>query len=422
MRNLFKWWKSEKKSSGIPYGGYGGYATAGGTSNLFYLPLHRLPQTRHDYLQEFGPIWANGAVAACVGWAQRTFPESPIRVMKDRGNNSDVLHDHPLTKLLKQPNPHDDCDSLFQALLLDYMTDGNAYLLKERSEYGKLIGLRWLHQSCVAPQWPNDGSQFISHYGYWVNGKEYKLAPNDVIHFKFGKDPDNPRLGMAPLKAMYREVYSDNEATDFTASLLKNSGTPGGMISPSNPQDEIQDPAHLEAQWKAKFTGDNRGSIFVASTNLKYEKVSFSPEELALDRIRNVPEARICSAFGIPPSVVGLTVGDEQKTYSNLIEARKAAYDGCIIPMKKCFANVIQQHLMPEMGNPENEYADWDFSEIQILQEDMNAKAERVSKLYSAGVITRGMALEMLELPFAPADNVYSRQPSSQDPAERQEP
>ena len=51
------------------------------------------------------------------------------------------------------------------------------------------------------------------------------------MHFRFGLDPENDRKGRSPLAGVLREVFTDDEAANYTASLLRNMGVPGIIVS-----------------------------------------------------------------------------------------------------------------------------------------------------------------------------------------------
>ena len=65
----------------------------------------------------------------------------------------------------------------------------------------------------------------------------------------------------------------------------------------------------LEQQWRAGHSGDKRGGTAILSGGLDYKRIGLGLEELAFDSLHGVSEARICSAFMVPPEVVELTLG-----------------------------------------------------------------------------------------------------------------
>ena len=189
----------------------------------------------------------------------------------------------------------------------------------------------------MRPLWPADGSEFISHYEYHVNGAWERREKDDVVHFADRLNFET-RRGTSRLAGVLREVLSDNEAAAYTAHILKNMGVPGVIIGPKDGQFPIPDPARdrIEAMYTSKFTGTNRGRPLVSSDALDIHQVSFSPEQLALDKMRSVPASRICAALRLHPAVVHLGMDTTSGTLDNGGQhesARKAAYEDCLLPI-----------------------------------------------------------------------------------------
>jgi len=83
---------------------------------------------------------------------------------------------------------------------------------------------------------------------------------------------------------------------------------------------------------------------------MRVDRLGLTPEELALDRLRRIPESRICGALRLPAMLVGLSVGDEQRTFSNYAQARRAGYEDCLGPMHRRFARQLTRDLLKELG------------------------------------------------------------------------
>jgi phage portal protein BeeE len=67
-------------------------------------------------------------VAACVNWLCRTFPESPLQVVKTtKDGDREVQPEHLLPSLVETPNPFYSGVLLWDATLKDWMVSGNAY-------------------------------------------------------------------------------------------------------------------------------------------------------------------------------------------------------------------------------------------------------------------------------------------------------
>ena len=222
---------------------------ARGRPGLYWL----LPSSKFDYAAAVGDGTSSSIVMAVIGWICRTFPEAPIQVVRiARDGQREPQIGHRLALLLEHPNPAYSGVLLWMATLLDWLTDGNAYWLKVRNGLGAPIELWWAPAYTMRPAWPEDGSAFISHYEYNPDGQGWRFVPKEnVIQFRYGMDPANPRQGLSPLKSLLREVFTDSEAAAFTAALLKNMGVPGVVIAPD--VDDVADMDIDAEEIKTKF-------------------------------------------------------------------------------------------------------------------------------------------------------------------------
>jgi hypothetical protein len=124
--------------------------------------------------------------------------------------------------------------------------------------------------------------------------------------------------------------------------------------------------------------------------------LSFNPEQMQLRELRRIPEERVSAIFGTPAVVVGLGAGLDRSTYSNMAEAREAAYESNIIPTQRLFAAELDTQLVPDFGDPTRLRVGFDLSKVRVLQDDQNALHERARLNLGAGLLTLNQALEMI--------------------------
>jgi HK97 family phage portal protein len=398
------------KSLGFGLGGdtASGAGGAGGSGFFGPWPL-LLPSTRINYAVEAGDLLDNSAVMACLQWICRTFPEAPVQVRRRTKAGSEVVPDHRLTRLLRFPNAYYNGLLLWQATLISWNTDGNAYWLINRSAGGKPAEL-WYepHYSC-RPTWPEDGSEFISGYQVLRRG-QWKTVPEgrkNVIHFRNGIDPRNPRQGLAPLASALKEVFTDNEAASFTAALLRNMGIPGLVLSPADSDAQIDNPEGLKKEIMTRFGGDRRGEPLVMQGPTKVEMLGFSPAALNLEAVRNIPEERVSALLGIPAIVAGLGAGYDHATYANYQQSREAAYQNNLLPTQRLLSAQLDTSLLPDLGDETTEQVEFDTSKVQALADDQTALYARLSQGYRAGWIKRAEARTRVGLEATPADDLF---------------
>lgn len=372
-----------------------------------------LPSLGRGYAAEVGDGTSSSTVMAPLLWIARTFPEAPPALWRrnDTGQNEQIL-DHPMLRLLQRPNPHFTGERLWMATITDWNTSGDAYWLKRREKSTGIVKELWW-----APSWMiepyGDESTFITHYEYRPGGRVVELAPEEVVHFRFGSNPENPLKGYSPLKSVMSEVFTDDEAARFTASLLRNMGVPGIVISPdSDVPIQPEEMARTKAFLESEFTGERRGKPLVMSGRTKIEQFGFSPEQLMLRELRRIPEERVSAVLGVPAIVAGLGAGLDRSTFTNMGEAREMAYESNIIPTQRILAADIRFQLLAEFVSAEDLWAlrfGFDLSEVRTLQEDEDRRWRRIDMGIRGGWITVGSGKRDTGQEVLPGDDVYLR-------------
>lgn len=354
-----------------------------------------LGSTAYDWKGRAGDGRGNAAVMSCIGAIQRALPEAPLVVKERRGDDVRDVPDHELARLLERPNPYYSGMHLLSAVAADFKLSGNAYVLKARNGSGRPVELWWVPSTMIEPEWPDDGSAFISHYEYAVDGRAVRIEPDDCIHFRNGFDPGNLRKGVSELGALVREIATDNEAANMTASLLRNQAIPGVVISPDGQSGLNEgDAEQIKTMFRQKFGGDRAGEPLVMDNSTRVSVLSFSPEQMDLKSLRRIPEERIAAALGVPAIVAGLGAGLDRSTYSNMAEAREAFYESCLIPLQRLLAAEIQQQLVPDFDKTARLRVEFDLSQVRVLQTDQNALHDRVRADLAAGGITLNQFLQ----------------------------
>lgn len=370
---------------------------------------HMLPRSRYNHARDVGDGMSSSVVVAPVLWIARTLPEAPIAVERD----GEIERDHAMAQLLRNPNPYYSGHLLQMALAIDLVTDGNAYLLKVRNRMRGPVELWFVPHWLMDSKAPDDGSVFVSHYEYRPLGIPIRVDVSDVVHLRFGMDPQNVRKGLSQLKCLLREVVTDDEASAFTWTLLRNAGVPGLLASPMSenaiiPEDEVKP---IKEYLKKAVTGDARGEPLVISRPLNVEQFGFNPQQLDLAKLREIPEERVCAVLGVPAAVVGFGSGLAQtKVGATMSEMREMAYESCIIPIQRLIASELDRQLLPDFEpDPEKCGTVFDLTEVRVLQEDQNRKAVRVNTMVQGGWMTVAAAKKQMGEEVLAGDDVYLR-------------
>ena len=372
-----------------------------------------LPRTRFNYQREVGSGYGSNVVMSPINWVARTFPEAPLAVEQETREGFEADSRHELVRLISRPNDFYSGNTLWQATLQSWWLAGNAYWIKVRNAQRKPIELWYVPHWMIGPKWPEDGSVFISHYEYRPRGVGERIEAEDVIHFRNGLDPRNPRLGMSPLYPIMREIFTDDEASNFTASVLRNQGLIGFIVSPKEkgvtPSPETV--KEMKQFLGSNFTGDRRGVPMVTSEPIHVDTLSFSPESFDMTSIRNLSEERVCSAINIPAAVVGFGTGLQQtKVGATMQSLKRLAWEGNLIPTQRFFAETIERYLLPDFEErPERFRVVFDRSEVEAMKESENELNERLTQAVQGGYMQVAEAREEKGLEVTDADRIYLR-------------
>lgn len=380
------------KAMGLPMGGAvaGSRFGYGGRSWFYGL----LPGAKKDFVRLAGDRWKNTIVAASLSWIARNSPQAPPCVyIEDADGEEKIVPGHPLTAVLKKPNKYYDWRTLRQATFLSLIAGGgNAYWWVKRDRIGRPIELWYLPHFDCWPVWlpTSTTDNWIEGYQYRQNGVTYNLKNEEVIHFRDGLDPENQRSGMDYLRTSARQIVTDNDAAGFAAALLENMCIPGAIISPAGDMTiEQGDADEIKARFVEETGGDNRFMPLIMPSGVKVDKLTFTPEEMALHTMQDRPEATICAIIGIHPAVLGLMVGlDKGMAYASMDVAERSAWYNCIIPRLNLMDSELDTQLLAFYPGSENMRCGFDDRKVPALQDNLDNKYKRLSDAVGGPFLT----------------------------------
>ena len=351
---------------------------------------------------------SNSAVTACLQLLGLSFSEASLNICQyNEKGEKELIPNHPLTLLMRRPNPYMSGDVIQQYIISGMHVSGNSYLLKQHNEIGQLVALYPLMPEDVTPK--GTDNELITHYEYEAGGEKIYIDQKDVVHFKLGLDPKDYKKGFSPLKTVLREIYGDESAGQMATALLSNMGVPSVMITPKDEFGPTPEEAEqISKSYQQKVAGKNKGKPLVMSGAMNIEKLAFSPKELDIGLLRQVPEERISAVLGVPAILAGLGAGLKHATYSNARELREFFTENKLIPLWRMIGEEItQQILLKEYEDSIYSEAQYDFSDVRALQADQNELFNRLNTGVQGGWITIAEAREQAGLPFDESMDYY---------------
>lgn len=401
-----KWPFGKKAATPIVHSG-------GGTTLAFLSNSDSDSSGTFNYSKRVGTGLGSSLIMAPIQWVQRAMMESPVVVeMQQADGEWEIKDDHPLALSLNQPNPYYAGINLWAGTLFSYYTDGNAYWMIIPAQGGWPAELWYVPHWMLHPVGSRDGSKFLTHYQYTVNGKRYDVPPEQIVHFRHGIDPQNPRLGISPLQSAIKEIWTDMEAAEFIATLLRNNGIPGLLITPDSEHTTVSpaDMEDLKRYIRNKTTGSHRGEPLAISGKTKVHRLPWSPKEMDLSPASDRSEERVCALMGIPAAVVGFSAGLEQtKVGATMAEMRKLAWWNGVLPTQHILSGEVESSLLPLYGETKGLRVRFDNSDVAALQEDEDKLFKRADMGVKSGWLTVGAGMKMVGLDSGPEHDYYLR-------------
>lgn len=209
---------------------------------------------------------------------------------------------------------------------------------------------------------------------------------------------DDSVLGLSPFQASLMPLTTVREMYTADASLLKNKGGDVMLTNDSDEPMQGMDSDEMDKEINRRLKGArNHGKLATSTAKLRALNLGRTTKDLALWDGYKFKLRDICNVLAIDSSHFN---DPDNKKFSNVGEAKKSLYTNAVIPYTKIITE--NKDLIDLLG-----YEIFiDSSEVEALQEDQKAKAEK-NKLYTdniielntqvrAGIITKDIAVNIL--------------------------
>lgn len=303
------------------------------------------------------------------------------------------VDDHPLVRLLNNPNPFMSRGQLWGTATMDYHLAGNAYVYKARYKDGLLagaVGELWRLRPDRVRVVPDDQGGYIKGYEYGDQyGQKTFLPARDIMHFKT-RNPLDEYYGMPPLMPVLGRMTIDSYMERYLRSFYETGGVgPGAILSTEDGMDQ-SDKDDIRDRWRRQF-GAAAGNFLELLILDNAKSVNYT--QMGLDRglrdalpkeIDAQTEARCAMVLGVPGSILGLIIGYESSSYANKRQDWQVLWDVKMTPMLSDFDDVLNLSMTPEFAGVDE--VCFDTSDIRALQEDEDALHDRARKNQNAGL------------------------------------
>jgi HK97 family phage portal protein len=221
----------------------------------------------------------------------------PIDVRQRVGDRREERPNHPVARLLRNPNELMAPINLFGAVQGHTLQYGNGYMDIQRTQGGRPVALWPLLPDRTRPAAVDMGDERRIAYQTIVNRKVIAIDPEDVAHVR-GLSFDGIR-GYSPLQKARQSVGLALGLEEFGAKFFSNDAKSGGFIEHPG---KLLDPAkkNLQDSFAAQGGLTNAHRVKVLEEGMKFNPTTVSPEDSQFLMTRTFQVEDIARFYGIP--------------------------------------------------------------------------------------------------------------------------
>lgn len=340
--------------------------------------------------EEFGPesygnyIATSNGVYACATSRADYLASLQLRLYNGFGDQRTEVEKGALYDLMYKVNPFWTMNRLMNMTELSLCLWGEAFWFLERGQSGKQPPQEiWWGKPSSVTVIPHD-TQYISGFSYQPKsgGQPIPFDVGEVIWFRM-PNPIDEYEGLSPLAAARLGADYATDAMRANRLLFTNGMNMGGALFPKAGSILTKEQAsELEESLSRRFKGVDKmhkWGVFRFEADMK--EFGISPKDAEFLGGQKLALEDICRAYRWPLDLVG-----GQRTYENYNAAQKAAWTNAVLPEGRFIASELTEQLLPLFPN-EADYAEFDSSDIEVLQDDQNANWAREKEQIACGAL-----------------------------------
>ncbi len=396
------------ETKGVWVGANGQATPAAMKGGPLFDAFHGIRRTRDRQLgaskADLGRAYASAVWAyRCIKLRADAVAGVPL-VLRDR--TGAPIREHPLLTLLTEGSPLVvSLSEMLRATEAAYNIFGVAYWLKVTRMPNGVRWLTWANPQTIDPE--VDPQRGVIGYRQTADGQTLHLKTDSVIAFR-NFNPLDDLGGLSPLSVALSEINAELNAARFVSAFFANDARPAGLLTTEQPL-VASEAERVRTWWQRLFRGaDNKWKTGIVGGGLKWQTITFPPQELALSELRAEDRRAICAVFGVPAGLAGAW---EATTFATAREQKASFYEDTIIPQLDYYAQVLNSRLLrahfPDLA-AQGAALSFDYDSIEAVSETATEKVERLNKLFEAGVVTRNEVRAEIGLPpVVPAEDGF---------------
>lgn len=241
-------------------------------------------------------------VTACVNAISSGAANLPAYVYRTTDAGRVEAPEHPVSRLLRQPNSRQSWPDFVEMLMGQTLLHGNGLAAIEADAAGNPVALWPVPWSAVQVVFLPSGRLAFDVVATAGNGQPRRYLDSEVLLLR--DRSDDGYLGRSRISRAPDVLAAAIGLQTFSAALWRNAVTPSGVFTlPANisPDGLRRFKEHAEAMYAG---ADNARRLLFADRDVTFTPMSVSPEDAEVLASRRFSVEELCRLFNVPPPIV----------------------------------------------------------------------------------------------------------------------
>jgi HK97 family phage portal protein len=334
-------------------------------------------------------------IRKCVDLLARNVGSLAVRL----GEQDDVgsftpRFDHAAAQTLRYPNPFTTRQRFFSGVMGDLATFDNSYAVKVRLDPIALVRIPPQYVIPFGGLWP------IGYQITMPTGKQLKVPPSELIHYRGFYNPSSTLKGLSPIETLRRILAEEESAAGYRQGMWQQGARMAGLIQ--RPVDAgdwgTETRNQFRAEWEAMFSGDfGSGRTAILEEGMTWKPMQFNAVEAEYIASRTLNLEECVRAYHIPRSIAQIPGASK----SNIDDEHTQFYQDTLGPWIDLIESETElQFLHSEFPSDQTLVISFDID--QKLRGSFATEAAAYATAVGAPVMTRDEARARRNLPPLP--------------------
>ena len=304
-------------------------------------------------------------------------------IIKHYNKNGEEIENSPFVNFFDKPNFLQSRNEWLMQLKVQECLYGNAFiykynasLLKETPQALWNLSPSRMIVNRTGKLWKQLSVEDVIKNYEFENDSTAKtiFEPLEILH-RTMTNPDDPLIGISPLKSLEKEITNINLAMDYRNVIMDKKGAIDILSNSAKDSDggiplSKEERQRLERDYSNQYgISQEKSKVIITNSALTWSPMTYPTKDLMLfEEIDNNKRA-IIDTYGLNENIFSRSQG---ATFTNVREGVKLAYQDTIIPEAEDLAKGLSDFLgLSEKG----ECLEISYEHIQALGEDESEKA-----------------------------------------------